>query len=48
METAPGESAEEVLRLAASLEQASHHVVAEAIIKAAVVWAAVTRRKIPA
>jgi P-type E1-E2 ATPase len=36
IETALGESAEEVLRLAASLEQASHHVVAEAIIKAAI------------
>ncbi len=35
-ETAPGESAEEVLRLAASLEQASHHVVATAIVEAAV------------
>ena len=35
IETAPGESAEEVLRLAASLEQASHHVVAAAIVAAA-------------
>lgn len=31
----PGEEAMEILRLAASLEQASHHVVAEAIVKAA-------------
>jgi len=36
VETAPGESADEVLRLAASLEQASHHVVAAAIVDAAV------------
>ncbi len=35
IETAPGENAEEVLRLAASLEQASHHVVATAILAAA-------------
>jgi heavy metal translocating P-type ATPase len=35
VETAPGESAEEVLRLAGSLEQASHHVVAAAIVEAA-------------
>ena len=35
VETAPGESADEVLRLAASLEQASHHVVAAAIVAAA-------------
>ncbi|MBK5960659.1 heavy metal translocating P-type ATPase [Rhodoplanes elegans] len=35
IETAPGESAAEVLRLAASLEQASHHVVAGAIVAAA-------------
>ena len=35
IETAPGESADEVLRLAASLEQASHHVVATAIVAAA-------------
>ena len=35
VETAPGESAEEVLKLAASLEQASHHVVAAAIVTAA-------------
>jgi heavy metal translocating P-type ATPase len=34
-ESAPGESADEVLRLAASLEQASHHVVAAAIVAAA-------------
>jgi heavy metal translocating P-type ATPase len=35
IETAPGESPDNVLRLAASLEQASHHVVAAAIIEAA-------------
>lgn len=35
IETAPGESADEVLRLAASLEQASHHVIAGAIVGAA-------------
>ena len=35
VETAPGESAEEVLSLAASLEQASQHVVAAAIVSAA-------------
>ncbi len=35
IETAPGQSAEDVLRLAASLEQASHHVVAAAIVDAA-------------
>ena len=35
IETAPGESAEEVLRLAGSLEQASQHVVAMAIVAAA-------------
>jgi heavy metal translocating P-type ATPase len=35
VETAPGESADEVLRLAASLEQSSHHVVAGAIVSAA-------------
>ena len=35
IETAPGESPDEVLRLAASLEQASHHVVAAAIVSAA-------------
>ena len=32
VETAPGEGADEVLRLAASLEQASHNVVAAAIV----------------
>jgi heavy metal translocating P-type ATPase len=37
IETAPGESADEVLRLAASLEQSSHHVVATAIVEAALV-----------
>ena len=35
IETAPGVDADEVLRLAASVEQASHHVVALAIIEAA-------------
>ncbi len=35
IETAPGQDAPEVLRLAASLEQASHHVVAAAIVAAA-------------
>jgi heavy metal translocating P-type ATPase len=35
IETAPGERPEEVLRLAGSLEQASHHVVASAIVEAA-------------
>ena len=35
VETSPGEHAEEVLRLAASVEQASHHVVATAIVAAA-------------
>lgn len=35
IETAAGHSAEEVLRIAASLEQASHHVVASAIVEAA-------------
>src|SRR6266705_386843 len=34
IETAPGERAEEVLRLAGSLEQASHHVVAATIVEA--------------
>ena len=36
VETAPGENADEVLRLAGSLEQASQHVVAAAIVAAAV------------
>ena len=36
VETAPGQDADQVLRLAASLEQASHHVVATAIVSAAV------------
>jgi cation transport ATPase len=36
VEAAPGESADEVLRLAGSLEQASQHVVAKAIVAAAV------------
>ena len=35
VETAPGESSDEVLRLAGSLEQASHHIVAAAIVDAA-------------
>ena len=35
VETAPGESADGVLRLAGSLEQASQHVVASAIVSAA-------------
>jgi heavy metal translocating P-type ATPase len=35
IETAPGEDADEVLRLAAGLEQASHHVIASAIVAAA-------------
>ncbi|WP_126398971.1 heavy metal translocating P-type ATPase [Blastochloris tepida] len=35
IEAAPGESPEEVLRTAASLEQASHHVVAAAIVEEA-------------
>jgi len=36
IEVAPGEEAAEVLALGASLEQASHHVLAEVIVKAAV------------
>ena len=35
IEAAPGESPDEVLRMAGSLEQASHHVVAAAIVEAA-------------
>ena len=35
IETAPGQPADEVLRLAASLEQASYHVVARSIVEAA-------------
>jgi heavy metal translocating P-type ATPase len=35
IETAPGEQAEDVLRIAGSLEQASHHVVASSIVQAA-------------
>ena len=35
VEAAPGESADEVLMLGASLEQASHHVLANAIVQAA-------------
>jgi heavy metal translocating P-type ATPase len=35
VEVAPGHSADEALRFAASLEQASHHVVADAIVAAA-------------
>jgi P-type E1-E2 ATPase len=34
VEVAPGETADEVLKLGASLEQASHHVVAKAIVEA--------------
>ena len=34
VEVAPGEMAEEVLMLGASLEQASHHVIADAIVQA--------------
>src|SRR5690242_16767992 len=36
VETAPGQSAEDVLMLGASLEQASHHVLAAAIVQAGV------------
>ena len=36
IEVAPGQSADEVLRFAGSLEQASHHVVAAAIVQAAI------------
>ena len=36
VETAPGESADDVLRFAGSLEQASQHVIAQAIVSAAV------------
>lgn len=36
IESAPGESPDEVLRMAASLEQASHHVVAAAIVDTAI------------
>jgi heavy metal translocating P-type ATPase len=36
VEAAPGESADEVLMLGASLEQASHHVLAKAIVQAGV------------
>ncbi len=35
IEAAPGQDGDEILRLAASLEQASHHVVAVAIVEAA-------------
>jgi heavy metal translocating P-type ATPase len=35
VETAPAEKPEEVLRLAASLEQASHHIVADAVVQTA-------------
>ena len=35
VEVAPGETADEVLMLGASLEQASHHVIADAIVQAA-------------
>ncbi|GLR98866.1 MULTISPECIES: heavy metal translocating P-type ATPase [Bradyrhizobium] len=36
VEVAPGQDADEVLRLGASLEQASHHVLAKAVVAAAV------------
>jgi heavy metal translocating P-type ATPase len=36
IEVAPGQSADDVLLLGASLEQASHHTLAEAIVKAAI------------
>ena len=36
VETAPGQDPDELLRFAASLEQASHHVVAAAIVSAAI------------
>jgi heavy metal translocating P-type ATPase len=36
VEAAPGESADEVLMLGASLEQASHHVLAKAIVEAGI------------
>jgi heavy metal translocating P-type ATPase len=36
IETAPGQSADDLLRLAGSLEQASHNVLAKAIVEAAV------------
>ena len=36
IETAPGQSADEILRLAGSLEQASHHVLATTLVQAAV------------
>jgi P-type E1-E2 ATPase len=35
IEVAPGENADEVLAMAASLEQASHHILAAAIVRAA-------------
>ncbi|MGG2324659.1 hypothetical protein, partial [Salmonella enterica] len=35
IETAPGHTADEVLQLAGSLEQASHHVLAATIVQAA-------------
>ena len=36
IEAAPGQSRDEILRIAGSLEQASHHVVAAAVVEAAV------------
>jgi heavy metal translocating P-type ATPase len=36
IEAAPGQSADEILRMAGSLEQASHHVVATTVVEAAV------------
>ncbi|MDE1931042.1 MAG: heavy metal translocating P-type ATPase, partial [Alphaproteobacteria bacterium] len=35
IEAAPGSTADEILQLAASIEQASHHVLAEVVVKAA-------------
>jgi cation transport ATPase len=46
IEVAPGENADEVLMLGASLEQASHHVVARAIVEASAGRA--LRLKVPA
>ena len=36
IEAAPGQSTDEILRMAGSLEQASHHVVASTVVEAAV------------
>jgi heavy metal translocating P-type ATPase len=43
IEVAPGESADDVLMLGASLEQASHHVVAKAIVQAGIARGLVLR-----